>query len=997
MNESTPPTAVTTAPVGVVFRILGSVEVCSSQGAVRIPPGRQQVILAALLLNANRVVGVDQLIDAVWDENPPNTARSQIQICVSALRQTLSSVGLDQTIVTKAPGYLLRVTEQQLDLRVFRAEVARAGAQARAGLSAEAAKRFRDALELWQGPALGGDVVPTLRGRAAQLDDERLSAIEDCAELELGLGLHTRLVAELAGVVAENPLRERVRGELMLALYRCGRQAEALEVYRTGRRIAVEELGIEPGETLRKLEASILAGDPGLAPADHARPVVDAMAGSQPHQLPADIADFTGREDLIEATTRVLSTQDGVDEAVGVVLLAGKAGVGKTTVAVRVAHRLRRDRFPDGQLYCSLGGMQADPLEPADVLARFLRAMGVPGAGIPEREDERAELYRSLLARRRMLVVLDDAGSESQVMPLLPGSASCAVIVTSRVRLTGIPGARLFDIDVFGPEDALRLIGRIVGQQRLDREPEAARALVRLVGGLSLALRIVAARLAARPHWSLTTMLGRLTDERRRLDELAHGDMIVRASLSLTHDGLDAQVGRLFRLLDLAPGDGQARWVAAALLDTDTVTAEGLLEQLVDTQLLDVVAVGVETRLRYSFHSVIRLFARERLLCDEDPELAAVARQRLLAGWLGAAESAHRAFYGGDYTVLRGDAPRWRPPEGFETVLDPLGWLDAERFNLCAAVTAAADAGLDELAWELAVSLVTLFEANSYFDQWQRTHDTALAAVRTAGNLRGEAALLCSLGSLHLSRNLLGAARTVLVSALTMFESLGDAHGLALTWRNLASVDHGDGDLLAAVEGYRRAMAGFEGVGDLVGQAHVLSQIARIELDTGDIAMGVDHLEKALVICREVGESRVQAQVLYRLGTAALAQGRANKANSILHEVLSMVRRNRDVIGEGHVLHTLGVVRSRLGEDDEAVTLLRSAVRVREAVLDKVGAARATLDLAMVIAGRGEVAEAIDLADSALRVFVDRRTAIWREKAEEVLDLLASGRPVPGS
>jgi DNA-binding SARP family transcriptional activator len=983
--------------VDVGFRTLGPIEIVTGGAPVRVPPGRQTVILGALLLDANRVVSMDQLIDAVWEERPPTTARSQIQICVSALRQLFTRVGVECPIITNPPGYLLRVAEGQLDMQAFGRGVSEADRVAHEGRLTEAVELLRQALALWRGPAMGGEASPLLRNKAIRLDEDRLNALETCLDLELRLGRHRQLVGEIGGLVQEHPLRERLRGLYMLALYRSGRPADALEAYRAGRRILVDELGLEPSEELRRLEAAILAEDQGLQLAVRPQPTaVPTAPVVAPHQLPADIVDFTGRELLVGEAEAVLANraEDGwADRAVPVVLIAGKAGIGKTALAVHVAHRLHRDGFPDGQLFCNLAGTQREPVAASDVLARFLRAYGVPGASIPDSVDERADMYRSLIADKRVLVVLDDVATESQVTPLLPGSGSCAVIVTSRARLTGIPGGRLLDVGVLGAEQALGMLASVVGAERVGREPAAADALVRVVGGLPLALRIVAARLAARPHWSLASMLGRLADERRRLDELAHGDMMMRASLSLTYDGLQPAAARLFRLLGVVAAESVPTWVAAGLLDEDPVESASLLELLVDTQLLDVVGLDLNGEPRYAFHDIIRLFAGERLARSEDAGARQQALIRVLGGWLALLEAAHRKLYGGDFTVLRGDSPRWQPPADVLAVVvaDPLRWLDAERPNLCAAVGQAADAGLHEQAWELAVYLVALFEAFSYFDDWQSTHDRALEAVRRAESRRGEAALLCSLGSLHVSRRRLAAAHAVLHPALSLFRTAGDEYGVAMTQRNLALLYDNEGETEAALAAYQQAADGFRRTGDSVGQAYVLNQIAQIELANGETAAAIDRLRGALEVCRDVESPRVEAQVLLRLGEAMFQQRQYEEAQLIMSTVLEMVRRGRDTVGESHALRALGVIAARLGRPAEAEDLLLAAVAIREQALDHAGAARIHLDLARLLADRGQTTEAVELVERAVKTFDERRMQIWQTRARQLLDSLTGG------
>ena len=979
----------------VEFRILGPIEVLIRQKSVSMSPGRQQGILGALLLDANRVVSTDHLIDAVW-EHPPNTARSQVQICVSALRHLFRSRGLDSPIITHSRGYLIEVADERLDVTLFDSLVGAAEETERAGDLAKAADLLKQALDLWRGPVLGGDVGPALRGNAMRLDEERLRVMENRVDLELRLGRHHQLIGGLRRLVEENPWRERLRALLMRALQQSGRSAEALDVYRSGREITVAELGLEPGEDLKRVQLAVLAGVEPSDPEPEPSTEVEARPLTGPHQLPADILDFAGREALIRQAEAVLVPKDEgrPDRAVRVLVISGKAGVGKTTLAVHVAHRLHAEHFEDGQLYCNFAGMWGSPAEPSTVLARFLRALGVPGSGIPDDLDERAELYRSLLDGRRMLVVMDDVTAESQVAPLLPGSASCAVIVTSRVRLTGISGARLIDVDVLRSDQAVRLLANVIGADRVDNEPNAALALVGLVGGLPLALRIVAARLAARPHWSLASMLGRLADERHRLDELAYGDMVVRASLSLTYDGLEPKPARLFRLLGLVTAEHLSAWVGAALLDDGLRAATGALELLVDAQMLDVVGMDLTVNPRYAFHDIIRVFAREQLAEREAPQARAAALHRVLGGWLGFVDQAHREIYGGDFTVLRGTAARWWPPDGRDAVAldDALHWLDAERPNACSAVGQAADAGLHELSWELAVRLVTLFEAHSYFDEWQETHERALDAVRAAGNTRGEAALLCSLGSLHLSRHRPTLARSMLPSASRLFSELGDDHGLAMTRRNLGLLAYHDGQWRRALEDYHLAVAGFRRVGDLVGEAHVLAQIARIELDRGDHDAAIGHLNNALALCRDVGGGRVEAQVLHGLGEAMLRQRRYNQARDVMGRVLDVVRRNGDTVGESYALHTLGLISGRTGDRQESERLLRAAIDLRETVRDQAGAARVALDLAVLLEEQGENTRAVALVEQALATFADRNMPAWEAEARQVFATLTDDR-----
>ena len=1015
-----PFTAPSTSNSGFVFSVLGPLEVCGPARPVRIPPGRQETVLAALLLEADRVVSVDYLVDLIWDENPPSTARTQVQICVSRLRKELSDAEIDAPISTRPPGYLMRVGPDALDLQLFTRNVHQSRVLAREGRVAEAADLLRTAAALWRGPALSGLPSETLRTKAMRLDEDRLAAVETYLELELSLGRHHQLIGEIGLLLHEHPLRERLRRQYMLALYRSGRQAEALDAYRVGRDLLADELGLDPGEELRALEASILAGDPDLlvaaeplarplaaaaasasavtgaapgpaAPGDD--PVVSAFRDEKPHQLPADTADFIGGEPLVASVREVL---DGAG-ATRVVMIVGRPGIGKSTAATHIGHRLGDAYFPDGQLYCDLRGTGPEPVSPRQVLGRFLRALGIPGSMIADSVDERAEMYRTILATRRVLIVLDDAAAERQVTPLLPGAGRCAVIVTSRARLTGLPGAHWIELDILGPHQALELLGQVIGADRVSREYEAAAALARTVGGLPLALRIVAARLAARPHWSLASMVERLANERHRLDELAHGEMTVRASLSLTHDGLGWADRRLLRLLSLAQGPTLPGWLAGALLDDHRSQPSDLMETLVDVQMLDVVGVSRSGEFHYRLHEIIKMFAREELEANDPPDVQHAAAERMIGGWLAILQQAHRAIYGGDYTVLRGDATRWQPPDAYvgRLLAEPLDWMDGEHVNLCHAVGHAATAKLDEACWELATTLVTLFEARGYLDLWESTHMQALAAARQAGTKRGSAALLGSLGTLYLSKRQAEQSRSALESALRLFDELGDVHGRALCWRDLALLERQGGDSERALALYERSLRAFDQAGDIVGKATALTQSAHIWMQRGDGGGAHARLEEALAIYRSVGYAGGEARALRRVGQVLLQRGEPEQAEHTLAEVLAMVRGAGDVIGEGHLLVNLAEVNLHLGRYQQARELFERALAIREQIMDAGGAALVRLALAKLCVRLEDPGRAAGLLEAAIAVLRERSMTRELQEAERLLEGLGAETAAP--
>jgi DNA-binding SARP family transcriptional activator/tetratricopeptide (TPR) repeat protein len=941
----------------VWFEVLGPLYVVSSAGRrVRLRSSRQQIILAMLVLGANRVVSTDSLVDAVWEEAPPATARGQVHICISSIRRLLREFDTADLISTQPGGYLLQVDPERLDFRQFEQLCEEASGLAEQGLLSRAAATLRSALGIWRGKALSGISSSSVVTRAVRLDEDRLGAQEKCVEWELRLGWHRELVGELAERVAENPLRERSRAQLMLALNLAGRPAEALDLYRRGRQELVEKLGLEPGEELRRMEARILAGRPNL-PKDDQR----SAAPLPVRQLPAGISDFVGRAKQVDAISAMLdrTPSEVGHEPVAPVVVTGIGGAGKSTLAIHVAHILARNVFTDGQLYANLGGGSERPEQPGEVLGRFLRALGIYHTAIPEGTAERADLYRSLLAGRKVLVVLDNVVGEQQVRPLLPGSATCGVLVTSRFRLAGLAGSHSEEVRAFGEEEAADFLDRVIGSDRVAHEYQQVVELTRLVGGLPLGLRIIGAKLAARPHWTLRRVVQLLSDEERRLDELMHGDLGVRPSIALTYDGLADREKFLLQVLCEFGVEDFPGWTAVATLEVDQFEALEALENLVEAQLVDVVPGDTSTPVRYRHHELVRIFARERA-AEQPPAQRSAALARVFGGWLSLAEQAHQRLYGGQFTVLHGSAERWQPAEQFaeqQLVDDPLRWFDVERVNLCASVGYCAAAGLDELSWDLAVTLVTLFEVRSLFEEWKATHEVALAATRRTGNRRGEAAVLCSLGSLHFACGQTVLARAMLDTALQIFTALGERRGRALAARNLAMVDHRERKFDDARVRYGRALADFRGLDDHIGEAHVLIKMAKVDIDRGQLDDVSAQLERALQLSRLAGHRRTEAQALRGLGEAFLVTGWAPKAIAPLRGALDLVRVDGDRVGEMHVLHEFGRTYRALARYESAADALRAAMALARDVGDPVTCARIEAELAPVYVGPAEVAK----------------------------------------
>jgi DNA-binding SARP family transcriptional activator len=618
------------------FGVLGPLVVRDGDRLISVPAGRQRALLAALLVRAGTVVPADAVAEVVWDGTPPDQAAVTLRSHVMRLRRTLGPVA-GARVVTRYPGYLLQAGPGEVDALRFRALCREGGAAVRAGEWARAWDVLAEALGLWRGDPLA-DVPSELlrRDETPALEQLRLGAAEWRADAGLHLNRHAELVPELQSLAARYPLRERFHGQLMLALVRSGRQAEALDAYQRARDVLVEELGSEPGAELRKLHQRILAGDRALAPSSLApsgqAPSGQALAAAgrgtiTPRQLPAPVAHFTGRASELAALTGALDQSGaGGPGAVVISVIEGTAGIGKTALAVRWAHQVA-DRFPDGQLYVNLRGYDRDqPMTPADALARFLRALGMAGQDIPADEDERAAQYRSLLADRRMLVVLDNAGSVEQVRPLLPGGPGCMVVVTSRDALAGLvarDGAGRLDLDLLPPGEAAGLLLALIGA-RVDADQGSAAALAALCGRLPLALRVAAELAASRPDVPLAALASELAGA-RRLDLLqAGGDQrtAVRAVFSWSYRHLDPGSARTFRLLGLHPGTDFEPYAAAAITGTGLDQVQGGLDRLVRAHLLQQTADQ-----RYGMHDLLRGYAGElAALGGQDERRSALSR-----------------------------------------------------------------------------------------------------------------------------------------------------------------------------------------------------------------------------------------------------------------------------------------------------------------------------------------------------------------------------------
>ncbi|MFJ1702619.1 AfsR/SARP family transcriptional regulator [Kitasatospora sp. NPDC088346] len=875
------------------FGLLGALTVHDADGRERaLGAPKNRALLAVLLLRANRAVSLDTVKSALWGEHPPASATASVHNHVTRLRRALGEEG-PARLRAEPPGYRIEAGEHEVDALVFTGLVAAADAARRRGDWATVGSRARAALALWRGDPLTG--IALAEPAAARLEPEleqwrqsRLQALEWRLEADLRGGGHEALVAELTALTAEHPLREGFHRQLMLALHRSGRQAEALGVFQRLRRRLVAELGVEPGADARAAHREILA-PPEADPAATFEASPTGASGT-PAQLHRDVADFTGRRDQLERLAALLAP----DRTPGpgtlrVVAVSGPGGIGKTTLAVRTAHRVA-DGFPDGQLHVDLRGVHHAPAEPGEVLAGFLRDLGTPEHEIPLTEDARAARYRSLLADRRVLVVLDNARDAAQVRPLLPGSAGCAALVTARRRLPGLAGAVHLDLTTLGDRDAHELFVTVAGRRRAAAEPEATAEVVRHCAGLPLALRIAAARLAGRPSWRVATLADRLADHTRRLDELRVEDLAVRASFLMSYAQLPSPEGpedlapaRAFRLLGLAPGADIGLRAAAALLDRPPGHTEQVLEHLVDACLLD--STGPD---RYQLHDLLRDFAAERAEAEESPEARREAVGRIVRWYLDSLVEADAALYPGRGRPERlPEDPSYRP-HGFAGRTDALRWCDTERVNLVRATSAASAYGFHQVAWRIPGHGWSYFNLRSLWQDWLTTTEAGLDSARSAGDRAGESTMLTCRGAAFMQLGHWAQAQEHMEASLVIREETGEISGQMTTTNTLGIVLQIQNRHAEAREFFRRALR-FAGPPELrKHETTVLNNLGRAELELGNHAEARQHLERSLELSEEFGDIAADAETMISLGVAHVRLGDPASAVPLIRSALDL-------------------------------------------------------------------------------------------------------------
>ncbi|GAB2870037.1 BTAD domain-containing putative transcriptional regulator [Actinoallomurus bryophytorum] len=894
------------------FGVLGPLLI-EVDGRPMPPPGSGVVrgLLGVLLLAGGRSLTAEHLIELVWADRAERTGRGPVQAAVSRLRDWLGRLpGGGPPVEYDSGGYRLVLRADAVDAGRFRALVLRAATTSDPATRCE---MLDAALTLRRGPVLA-DLVSV--DRAGSLMREAEDAVHRAAvafaEAAIAAGRPGSAIPRLTVLAEEQPLDEELQAVLIELMSVDGRPADALRHHQKVRERITGEIGVEPGARVQRAYLTVLARDRDHGPG----PLVETTV-PPPAQLPPGIADFTGRDAEADLLARTLD----VTGAPVVTAVSGPGGVGKTVLALHVAHRLAA-RFPGGQLYADLGAELSEPADPSRVLGGFLAALGIAGPVVPEALEERTALFRSLLAGRRVLIVLDNASSEGQVRPLLPGSPGSAVIVTSRAHLAGLESARPVELEVFGAHEATGLLAQIAGADRIAAEPEAAAEIARLCAYVPLAVRIAGARLAGRRHWSLAYLATRLGDEHRRLDELSAGDLAIRAGFAVSYSRLPADTRRLFRLLGLLDVTDFAGWVAAALLDLPVDQAQAHLEALVDSQLLDLGSSDPAGGLRYRCHDLVRLYARERAREEDSASVQAAALTRAFGGWLALSERAAELVPGPCYAAIHGDAPRWRLPSALTdtTLRDPAAWFDAEWTALVAAAGQACELGLDEFAWDLAACLEKYFDVRCMTVEWRETHERALQLCRSAGNRRGEAVLLRGLLEVTTWNTTApsGTAMTTLrersLRLLHMFEELGEPRGMADALVNCAWGLVAEGQADEALAAAERALTLAREHGHLGGQARARHVMGIACAGSARIEAAIDHLTRALGLARELGNPRFEATAMQFLGAAHWEAGRIDTGHDLLVDSLVMCHARGDRYAEVFSLLYLAKLYAGLGD-----------------------------------------------------------------------------------
>jgi DNA-binding SARP family transcriptional activator/tetratricopeptide (TPR) repeat protein len=927
---------------GLTVAALGELEVQRGGTAVDLGPVRQRVILAVLLLNANRAVSRDSLIAAVWGESTPKSVVNLVHRHASGVRRVLEPERTPRSassmLTWTNSAYRLTLSPGALDVEVFEAAIDRAKQERSAGRSGEAAEALRSALALWRGPLCDGLTSPFLDSERDRLAELRVRALADRIDLDLALGSPADLVGELRRLVAEHPSQERLHGLLMRALYREGRSADALAVYAAARRYLRDELGLEPSEPLREIQHRVLAADPTLAMPDTnavTKPVQlvprrPATRRQKPEQLPHALADFVGRKQERAALHDAVA--DDERQAPLIIAVTGTAGVGKTTLAVHWAHEVKA-RFPDGQIFLNLRGFDPHqpPAEPEAAIRTLLDALGVPAEQVPVDPDAQAGLYRSQFAGRRILVLLDNASDAAQVRPLLPGSAGSLVLVTSRdqlVSLVAVDSAQPVMLDLLSDDVARELLARKLGADRLDAEPAAVDDIIEACARLPLALSIVAARGRTTTHLSLTRLADELRHARGCLDPFDAGDVTadVRAVFSWSYTGLAEPVARLFRLLALVPGPDATVPAACALAELSPAVARSLLGQLNRAHLVSERAPG-----RFGMHDLLRTYASELMAgTNAEPERR-TARRRLLDYYL---HTAHRA----DELLnrFRDDPIELEPPvpgvsaEPLRDHQEALSWFEDERPTLQAATRQAAAAGFTGHAWRMAWTLTHFLDRHGDWHESAALHEIALDAAQQLGDANAQAVSHTGLAYALIRLARPEEADVHLEQALKLYEQAGDQLGMAHAHRTRSWAMDRQCRYEEGLHHAERALDLFRAADYQTGEARALNAVGWFHAMLGDYEASLRFCRLALDLLQRMGARLYQADTLDSIGRACHQLGRHAEAAVHYQAAYALYQEFGDRYNEADELVVLGDVRRDAGNVEGARAVWQEALRIFE-------------------------------------------------------------------
>jgi DNA-binding SARP family transcriptional activator/tetratricopeptide (TPR) repeat protein len=889
--------------------LLGPLRVSVAGRPVELPAGRLPALLAVLAMSAGQTVSVDRLATAVWGEDLSVDPRANLQSNVRRLRRLLGA----ELIATRRGGYALEVEPDRVDALRF---VSLLDLAAAAPDPATERDRLVDALRLWRGTPFDGVRSDWLdQTQSPRLRERYLAGLERRIDLDLAHGSQVDLAAELGELTGRYPLRESLWVRLLVVLERSGRPAEALERYEAIRVHLAEELGTDPGPELRRVHTDLLAGSPPVPPGG-ARP---GPARVVPRQLPADTDAFTGRGAELKALDRLLDDRDeSRHRRVVVSAIAGTAGIGKTTLAVHWAHRVA-DRFPDGQLYVNLRGFDPSrsPIEPAEAVRAFLDALQAPPQAIPASLEAQAGLYRSLLAGRRMLVLLDNANDADQVAPLLPGAPGCLVLVTSRNQLPGLvaAGAHPVTLDLLGRDEAVRLLARRLGYERVTAEPGATGELVTRCAGLPLALAIVAARAATHPEFPLAALADQLREARDGLDGFDGGDTATdaRAVFSWSYHSLGTPAARLFRLLGLHPGPDVTAGAAASLAGHPVAQVRRLLAALARAHLLMEHAPG-----RYAFHDLLRAYAAELAHTEDTSTDRRAATHRMLDYYLHTAHGADLLLYRHGETVTLAAPQPGVSAEQLSGYDQAMAWFTAEHRVLLAAVEQAARNGFHRYTCQLAWALFVYLHRRGHWHDRAATQHAAVDAARRLGDRAARARAHRHLGFAYADLGHYDDAQLHLRSALELSDAAGDTAGQAWTYHYHDLVYGLEGRDAEALDAAQRALHLFQVAGDRVGEAIALTDVGWYHGRLGNHQQALAFCGQALRLHQELDNRTYQAHTWSCLGDTQQHLGNHAEAIACYRQALDLFREFGDRYGEASTLAYLGELQHSAGDPDAA-------------------------------------------------------------------------------